>query len=101
MAKKTIGLRLTTTKKLLRRNCLKHFNGRRDRLAKMPHLNAHPCHDPEGAALRLSDCKEVTAGATCAIDALTAGILLAHFPEIWPELEHFETVQVVAVTQTQ
>jgi hypothetical protein len=32
-----------------RRNYLKHFNGRRDRLAKMPHLNAHPCHQPATA----------------------------------------------------
>jgi hypothetical protein len=30
---------------------LKHFNPPRH-LAKMPHLNAHPCHDTEGRTLR-------------------------------------------------
>lgn len=87
------SLQLATQKKLPRRNCLKHFNGRRD-ISPKCHTSTHILATTrKGGRSVFSDCKEIIAGALCATDPLRAGIMLAHFPKPMSELEHFETVK--------
>ena len=80
------------------RNCLEHFNGRRDVLPKC-HSSTHifATTRKRGAA-HSRMAKKLSQEAICAIDLLRAGIRLAHFPETMSRVRHFETVKVAAIT---